>query len=29
MLKSNYKGTTIEIDLPEECGHEGYNNSQG
>lgn len=24
MLKSKYKGTTIEIDLPEECGHEGY-----
>lgn len=24
MLKSNYKGTTIEIDLPEECGNEGY-----
>lgn len=24
MLKSNYKGTTIEIKLPEECGHEGY-----
>lgn len=24
MLKSKYKGMTIEIDLPEECGHEGY-----
>ena len=24
MLKSDYKGTTIEIILPEECGHEGY-----
>lgn len=24
MLRSKYKGTTIEIDLPEECGHEGY-----
>lgn len=24
MLKSKYKGITIEIELPEECGHEGY-----
>ena len=24
MLKPMYKGTTIEIELPEECGHEGY-----
>ena len=24
MLKSNYKGTTIEINFPEECGYEGY-----
>jgi len=24
MLKPRYKGTLIEIDLPEECGHEGY-----
>lgn len=24
MVKSNYKGTTIEIKLPEESGHTGY-----
>ncbi len=24
MIKSIYKGTTIEINLPEECGHAGY-----
>lgn len=24
MLNVKYKGNTIEIDLPEECGHEGY-----
>lgn len=24
MLKSKYKGITIEIELPEECGHDGY-----
>ena len=24
MIRSKYKGTTIEINLPEECGHEGY-----
>ena len=24
MIKSRYKGATVEIDLPEECGYEGY-----
>lgn len=24
MLNYNFKGSTIEINLPEECGHEGY-----
>ncbi len=24
MLNPMYKGTTIEIELPEECGHKGY-----
>lgn len=24
MQKMKYKGSTIEIDLPEECGYEGY-----
>ena len=24
MIRSKYKGITIEINLPEECGHEGY-----
>lgn len=24
MNKARYKGSTIEIDLPEECGYEGY-----
>lgn len=24
MIRAKYKGNTIEINLPEECGHSGY-----